>query len=123
MIKDAIAKRRERLEFFRRCRSPLKFQVDHSRHHEASVCCRCTVPLFAWRHDQAETESVPVPLHKRGTGGRKCADHAAFGIATEIMGRELFNADPRRVSSYRGPDSVGCYSDIQLSSVFGDASE
>src|ERR1700723_3803493 len=74
MIKNAIAKipTRERLEPFRRCRSRPKFQVDHSRHLEASVCCRCTVPLFARRRGQAETEFVPVLLHNHGTGGRKC---------------------------------------------------
>src|ERR1700730_8510344 len=74
MIKNAIAKipTRERLEPFRRCRSRPKFQVDHSRHLEASVCCRCTVPLFARRRGQAETEFVPVLLPNHGTGGRKC---------------------------------------------------
>ena len=75
MIKDAIAKtRRERLEPFRRCRSRLRFQVDHSRHLEASVCSRCTAPLFARRRGQAETEFVPVRLHNHGTGGRKCGE-------------------------------------------------
>lgn len=76
MIKDAIAKipRRERQEPFRRCRSRPKFQVDHSRHLEASACFRCTVLLFALRRGQEETGSVPVRLHNHDTGGRKCAE-------------------------------------------------
>ena len=75
MINDAIAKipRKERQEPFR-CRSRPKFQVDHSRHLEASACFRCTVLLFALRRGQEETGSVPVRLHNHDTGGRKCAE-------------------------------------------------
>jgi hypothetical protein len=34
-------------KLFKRCRLRPKFQVDHSPHLEASVCFRCTAPLFA----------------------------------------------------------------------------
>src|ERR1019366_1739966 len=76
MIKDAIANipKRPRLKLFRRCRLRPKFQVDHSPHLETSVCFRCTVPWFAQRRGQGETESVPVRLHNHDTGGRKCGE-------------------------------------------------
>src|SRR6202167_2994294 len=69
------------LETFKRSHLRPRSRVDHSLHPEVFVCSRCSAQLFGQKRGQAETESVPVRLLNRGTGGRKCVAYAACGIS------------------------------------------
>src|SRR5271166_5769067 len=65
------------LETFKRSHLRPRSRVDHSLHPEVFVCSRCSAQLFGQKRGQAETESVPVRLLNRGTGGRKCGEDRA----------------------------------------------
>src|SRR5208282_2222136 len=71
MIKDAIANspNRLRLKLSKRSHPRPRSRVDHSLHPEVFVCSRRSAQLFGQKRGQAETESVPVRLLNRGTGG------------------------------------------------------
>lgn len=81
------------LEAFKRSHLRPRFRVDHSLHPEVFVCSRCSAQLFGQTRGQAETESVPVRLLNRGTGGRKYGEgRVAPGCLYRLVRR---TASPR----------------------------
>src|SRR5271157_155194 len=81
------------LEAFKRSHLQPRSRVDHSLHPEVFVCSRCSAQLFGQKRGQAETESVPVRLLNRGTGGRKCGEgRVAPGCLCRLVRR---TASPR----------------------------
>jgi hypothetical protein len=92
--------RRQRLVLFRLCRSRPKFPDDHSPHLEASVCFRCTVPLFAQRRGRGETESVPVASTTMTQAGAS---------APKVVRCQIGYASLAGAPLHRVPNYVGCH--------------
>jgi len=68
MIKDAIAniKKWPAPETVQAVSDATEIPSRSFTHLGASVCFRCTAPLFGQKRGEGETESVPIRLHNHG---------------------------------------------------------